>query len=220
VEVSGRGIVTRLRDARRVAGRAKMLLREEPPYSALRVGRHSYGGHVLTFPGSPQFEVTVGAFCSIAPEVEFMASGGGHKPDWITTYPLRWGLGISGSSFTGVSRRGGITVGNDVWIGWGATILPGVTIGDGAVVGARSVVTRDVRPYAVVAGNPARELRRRFSDEQVEQLLEIAWWTWPDEELAQIVPLLHQPDVAALCEYAARRPSAGRRDQDTPVRGA
>jgi acetyltransferase-like isoleucine patch superfamily enzyme len=115
--------------------------------------------------------VTIGAYCSLADGVRFdLGDGSG----------------------------GRIVVGNDVWIGRGAVIRAGVTIADGAVVGARAVVTQDVRPYAIVAGDPARERRRRFGDEQVAALLEIAWWTWPDERIRAHAALLCAGDVDAF----------------------
>ncbi len=113
--------------------------------------------------------VVVGAYCSLADGVHFDLSGGGR-----------------------------IVVGNDVWIGRGAIVRAGVTIGDGAVVGTRAVVTGDVRPYAIVAGDPARELRRRFDDDQIASLLEVRWWDWPAERVRSYAPLLCAGDVDAF----------------------
>src|SRR6202035_4147784 len=96
---------------------------------------------------------------------------------------------------------GDVKIGNDAYIGRGAMVLSGVTIGDGAVVGARAVVTRDVRPYAVVVGNPAREVRRRFSDEVVEALLRIRWWDWPDEVVAERV---HELNGLSVEDFVSR----------------
>lgn len=120
--------------------------------------------------------VVVGAFCSFADGVRFELGAGDGGP---------------------------IVVGNDVWVGRGAVVHAGVTIGDGAVVGARAVVTGDVRPYAVVAGDPARERRRRFADEQVEALLRVAWWSWPDERIRAHAQLLCASDVDAFLAAAA-----------------
>jgi acetyltransferase-like isoleucine patch superfamily enzyme len=164
----------------------------------LSVGRFSYGEpRVATFPGDTA-HVRVGAFTSIGPDVILM-DGGDHRTDWISTFPFRAVLGMPGAYEDGhPSSRGDIEIGNDVWIGRGARVRSGVTIGDGAVVGGYAVVTRDVRPYAVVAGVPAGEIRRRFGDEQVEALLRIAWWEWPMDAIERSVPQLCSGDVDAF----------------------
>jgi acetyltransferase-like isoleucine patch superfamily enzyme len=162
------------------------------------VGRHSYGG--LTFhvwPGQ-RSKLRIGAFCSFAPGVQIFG-GGRHRVEWVTTYPLRIQWDLPGAHTDGHPAPGrDVTIGNDVWVGAEAVIFDGVTIGDGAVVAARSVVTKDVRPYAIVGGNPALELRRRFDDETVEALLELRWWDWPDEQIRERVDELCSPDVAGL----------------------
>lgn len=123
----------------------------------------------------------IGSFCALAPEINFI--GGNHimkKPalqSQFYTDTLELGFG---------SRdNGGITVGNDVWIGYGAVILPEVEIGDGAIIGARSVVTKDVEPYEIVAGNPARHIRYRFDEEKREELLELEWWNWSIDKIKE-----------------------------------
>ncbi len=170
---------------------------EEHLYSSerLSMGRCSYGDPlVATFPGDSA-HVRVGAFCSIGPDVILM-DGGDHRLDWVSTFPFRAYLDLPGAYEDGHPRsRGDIEIGNDVWIGRGARVRSGVKIGDGAVIGAYSVVTRDVRPYAVVAGVPAREVRRRFSDQQIEALLEIAWWEWPMDAIEAGVPQLCCDDI-------------------------
>jgi virginiamycin A acetyltransferase len=124
----------------------------------------------------------IGRFCAIASRVRFLMPGANHADLGPSTFPF----GVFGPPWDhtmdlvmSAPSRGDTVVGHDVWIGYGAIILPGVTIGHGAVVAAASVVTSDVPPYAVVGGNPARVLKRRFSDEDVELLLEAAWWDWP-----------------------------------------
>jgi acetyltransferase-like isoleucine patch superfamily enzyme len=181
------------------AGLARHQL-EQQMYSSerLSMGRHSYGDpRVASFPGDTA-QVRIGAFTSIGPEVILM-DGGDHRTDWVTTFPLRAVLGLPGAYEDGHPRsRGDIEIGNDVWIGRGARVRSGVSIGDGAVVGAYALVTHDVRPYAVVAGVPARELRRRFDDEQVQALLRIAWWQWPIDAIERRVDDLCSENVDAF----------------------
>jgi acetyltransferase-like isoleucine patch superfamily enzyme len=166
-------------------------------YSKARLvmGRGSYGEPlVATFPGDTS-RVTVGAFCSFALDVVLM-DGGNHRVDWVTTYPFRARYGLPGAYQDGQpTSKGDIVIGNDVWVGRGARVMSGVTIGDGAVIGAYSVVTRNVRPFAIAVGQPARELRRRFADEQISALLRIAWWDWPLEEILRSVPDLCSDNV-------------------------
>jgi acetyltransferase-like isoleucine patch superfamily enzyme len=182
---------------------------EQAVYSTerLEMGRGSYGSPlVATFP-SDTARVRIGAFVSIAVDVVLM-DGGNHRMDWVSTYPFRARYGLPGAYADGHPQtRGDLVIGNDVWIGRGARVMSGLGIGDGAVIGGYSVVTRDVRPYAIVAGNPAREIRRRFTDEQVEALLRIAWWEWPIEKILGSVPQLCSDHVDRF--IAEHLPSEG-----------
>jgi acetyltransferase-like isoleucine patch superfamily enzyme len=166
----------------------------------LTIGRGSYGEpKVATFPGD-EAHVRIGAFCSIGPDVILM-DGGDHRVDWISTFPFRAAFDLPGAYADGHPRsRGDIEIGNDVWIGRGARIRSGVHVGDGAVVAAYAVVTHDVRPYAIVAGVPAREVRRRFSDQQVQALEQIAWWDWPMEQVLRCVPALCSDAIEEFIE--------------------
>ena len=181
------------------------------------VGDHSYGRPKIRFPQRDR-PLAIGRFCSIADKVEILL-GGNHRTDWVSTFPFaafpdRW---PDRGDETGAyhSSRGGVTIGSDVWLGSGATVLSGVTVGHGAVIAARAVVSRDVPPYAVVAGNPARVVRMRFPAETVRALIETAWWDLPDGEVARLVPILSglRTDelIAAVRDLRARssRSSAG-----------
>lgn len=163
---------------------------------ALSIGSGTYGRpRVNVYPGDTS-RVVIGNYCSIAGEVEF-TPGGGHRTDWVTTYPMRL---LAGGNRTDqdVTSKGDILVGSDVWIGRGAHILSGVTIGNGAVIGARAIVTRPVRPYAIVAGNPAREIRRRFTDSDIDRLEQIRWWDWPLDHIVAEASLLESGQLGAL----------------------
>lgn len=155
------------------------------------IGRHTYGlPNVYSWNKSTK--LMIGNFCSIAEDVVFIL-GGEHRMDWITTYPFNsfgdtWpdSKSVKGHPAT----KGDISVGHDVWIGHGALILSGITIGNGAVIGAGSVVTRNVDDYAVVVGNPAKFVKFRFDEAQRKELLNIAWWDWPDEEISKNLQIL------------------------------
>jgi virginiamycin A acetyltransferase len=143
----------------------------------------------------------IGRFCAIASGVRFILPGANHADLGPSTFPF----GIFGEPWAdtmdlvmGASSRGDTVVGNDVWLGYQALVLPGVTIGDGAVVAAASVVASDVAPYAVVAGNPARVVRRRYDDEDVARLLRAAWWHWPIELVTEHARTIMAGDPARL----------------------
>lgn len=139
----------------------------------------------------PHERITIGKFCSIAEGVTIFA-GGEHRLDWISTYPMRIMLNEAGAHQDGHPHTKGPTViGNDVWLGFGSTVLSGVTIGHGAVVGAGAVVARDVEPYSIVAGNPARLVRARLDAGLAKRLLAVAWWDWPLETIRQQIGQLN-----------------------------
>lgn len=139
---------------------------------------------------------SMGSFCSIAEGGRIML-GGHHRMDYITTFPF----GIVHPTIFGkgdyaqVENRGDVVIGSDVWIGDNVTIMAGVTVGDGAVLGCNAVVTKDVEPYSIVAGNPAKFIRYRFSPEVIEELLDIAWWNLPLDIIKLLVPYLMSTDV-------------------------
>lgn len=129
----------------------------------------------------------IGKFCSIACGAKFLFASANHTQTSVSTYPFpiffeEWDLDI-GDVTSAWDHKGDIVVGNDVWIGYEAVVMAGVTIGDGAIIGARAVVTKDVLPYTIVGGVPAKEIRRRFSDDVIARLLELKWWDWPAERI-------------------------------------
>lgn len=164
----------------------------------LTIGEHSYGVPIINvYPGDTG-KVHIGKFSASALGVEIFV-GGNHRTDWVATYPFRIMFDLPGAREDGApSSKGDVVIGNDVWIGKGAKVLSGVHIGNGAVVGAYAVVSRNVRPYAVVVGNPAVEVKRRFTDEQIDALEAIAWWDWPIETILEAVPMLSSANVEAF----------------------
>lgn len=131
----------------------------------------------------------IGRFCSIACGARFLFNSANHSMSSLSTYPFplffeEWGLDI-GHVTDAWDNKGDIVIGNDVWIGYEAVIMAGVTIGDGAVIGTRAVVTKDVLPYTIVGGIPAKPIRKRFPEQTVASLLEMQWWNWPKERIAK-----------------------------------
>jgi len=190
----------------RIAGRRspEELIADLKASGQLSMGRHTYGA-----PAIPSFanagRVWIGSFCSIAKGVTIM-TGGNHRTDWVTTFPLATILGLEPSIEAGhPATRGDVHIGDDVWVGRGTPILSGVHIGTGAVVAARAVVSRDVEPYTIVAGNPAKAIRTRFSDEQITALLEIRWWDWPDSHIHEAASRLCSSDIDDFIEWARYR---------------
>jgi len=145
-------------------------------------------------------KLIIGKFCQIASDVTFIMNGANHLTDAVSTYPFAifghgWEGAMEGREYP---SRGNTVIGNDVWIGYGATIMAGVTIGDGAIIATKSVVTRDVPPYTIVGGNPAQEIRKRFTPEEIERLLELRWWDWPVERITEHLGVLTGNEVPAI----------------------
>lgn len=170
-------------------------------YPEFRIGRGSYGPLQVNTYGNDA-DLTIGRYCSFGEET-IVFLGGNHRTDWVTTYPFsifhEGARHIQGHP----ASRGDVHIGNDVWLGLRAMVLSGVAIGDGAVVGAGAVVTKDVRPYAVVAGNPAREIGRRFPDDVVEKLLAARWWDWDESRIVREFPSLLSVEVRAFVQRLA-----------------
>jgi acetyltransferase-like isoleucine patch superfamily enzyme len=163
------------------------------------VGRHTYGFvRASAYMPTGRETLRIGNYCSIAREVMFIF--GEHRTDLVSTYPLRTLLIPSGENVDAI-EKGSITIGSDVWLGTRAMIMSGVTIGHGAVVAAGAVVTRDVPPYAIVGGVPARVIRSRFDARTIGALLEIAWWEWPDEVVLERLSSFYDDVGAFVASY-------------------
>ena len=146
--------------------------------------------------------LVIGKFCSIACGAKFLFNSANHTQRSLSTYifPVlfeEWGLDVARIP-EAWDNRGDIVIGNDVWIGYDAVVLAGVTVGDGAIIAARAVVTKDVPPYTIVGGVPARPIRRRFSDSEIDQLLELKWWDWPEEKIARSIGVIQSGDLEGL----------------------
>jgi virginiamycin A acetyltransferase len=141
----------------------------------------------------------IGRFCSIAADVRFIMNGGNHATDWLTTYPFPiFGRGWESAMPERWPMKGDTVVGNDVWLGYGALIMPGVEIGNGAIVASGAVVTRKVPAYAIAGGNPATVIRKRFNEGTIERLERIRWWDWDAEKITRNVRSICSSDVAGL----------------------
>jgi virginiamycin A acetyltransferase len=147
----------------------------------------------------------IGKFCALARGIKFIMNGANHKLDGFSSYPFQ----IFGNGWEKVTPqteelpyKGDLVIGNDVWIGYEAVIMPGVQVGDGAIIAAKSVVVGDVSPYTIVGGNPAKLIRQRFEDETIQALLEVAWWNWSSEKITRNLEKIVAADIATLrnCE--------------------
>ncbi len=145
-------------------------------------------------------KLIIGKFCQIAAGVEFVMNGANHQMNAVSTFPFYTleGWSMEAPKAADLPRKGDTVIGNDVWIGQNATILPGVHIGDGAIIGASSVVGSDVEAYAIVVGNPARLLRKRFDEEMIRLLLQWRWWDREIEKIDRLIPLLTSSDLEAV----------------------
>ena len=145
-------------------------------------------------------KLIIGKFCMIASGVTFIMNGANHLTNALTTYPFAifgngWENAMEGKSYP---QKGNINIGNDVWIGYNATIMAGVTIGDGAIVAANATIIKDVAPYSIVGGNPASEIKKRFSDDTIAKLLELRWWDWDIEKITMNIQNLTDMNIDKL----------------------
>lgn len=185
----------------------------------IKVGRYSYYSgyyHGHSFDDCARYlladrndvdQLIIGSFCSIGSGAAFIMAGNqGHRYDWASSFPffyMKEEPAFAGS-LDAFDRAGDTVIGNDVWIGSEAMIMPGVKIGHGAVIGSRAVVTKDVEPYSIVAGNPAKPIRKRFASEEIAMLLEMQWWDWSMGQLETAMPLLCSADIAGLYRHWKR----------------
>lgn len=133
----------------------------------------------------------IGKYCSIGSGAVFMMAGNqGHRSDWVSTFPFYYQANIFKTSKNPYKKMGDTHIGHDVWIGSEAMIMPGITIGTGAIVAARAVVTKDIEPYAVIGGNPGEIIKYRFSQDQIEKLLKEKWWEWSEDKVKEMMPYL------------------------------
>ena len=145
-------------------------------------------------------QLIIGKFCMIASDVKFIMNGANHLSNAISTYPFSifgngWENAMEGKAYP---NKGNIEIGNDVWIGYNATIMAGVKIGDGAIIATNATVVSDVEPYTIVGGNPAKEIKKRFSPEIIERLLKLQWWNWDIEKITKNVQNLTDLDIDKL----------------------
>jgi virginiamycin A acetyltransferase len=137
-------------------------------------------------------KLIIGKFCMIASDVTFIMNGANHLTDALSTYPFAifgqgWENAMEGKSYP---SKGNTVIGNDVWIGHRATIMPGVKVGDGAIIATNATVVKDVAPYSIVGGNPAIVIKKRFTDQEIDRLLALQWWDWPLEKITANLPWL------------------------------
>ncbi|UPA23488.1 type B chloramphenicol O-acetyltransferase [Shinella oryzae] len=181
----------------------------------LIVGRYSYYSgyyHGHSFDDCARFllpdegadKLIIGSFCSIGSGAAFIMAGNqGHRNEWISTFPFFFMSEVAAfeGAANGYLPAGDTVIGNDVWIGSEAIIMPGVTVGDGAVIGTRALVTKDVEPYAIVGGNPAKVIRKRFTEREIALLLEMRWWAWPEGRLKDAMPIMTSERIDDLHRY-------------------
>ncbi|MGC8744001.1 MAG: CatB-related O-acetyltransferase [Verrucomicrobiia bacterium] len=182
----------------------KFFTKDYPEYREYQIGEYTYGRPIVLYGKKDNgANLIVGKFVCFADGVVILL-GGNHRIDWITTYPFNIVLKEYNYIKGHPSTKGDVIIGNDVWIGHQATILSGVTIGDGAVVAARSVVTKSVEPYSIVGGNPARLIKKRFSEDVIKRLIKIQWWNWRIDKIKKYIPLMLSDNIDKFLEIAER----------------
>ena len=173
-------------------------------YPNYEIGVGSYFGSITVHDYNNGTTLKIGSYCSIATNVNIFL-GGHHRVDWVSTYPFPAYVPNASYIKDSGGTHGNVIVGSDVWICANTTILSGVTIGDGAVIANSAVVTKDVEPYSIVAGNPAKVIKYRFDKDTIARLLQIKWWDWDPEEVISHPELFCSDSFLALFEYADKR---------------
>lgn len=160
------------------------------------IGKYTYGlPQIFKLEETSQFEI--GKFCSIANDVKIFLDGE-HETSNISTYPFGYFKEFTSKERYKTKSKGKVIIGNDVWIGYGVTILSGVNIGNGAVVGAKSLIVHDIPPYTIVGGVPSRIIKKRFDDKTIEKLEKLKWWNWSDKKIQENIKLLRSNDTKWL----------------------
>lgn len=191
--ISQRHPLTEKSESGRAGASNEIFMSKNSQYALFDIGDWTYG-HPQIHKWDKKTKLTIGKYCSIAGNVQILL-GGEHRMDWVTTYPFNI-LFPEAAQFQGhPATKGDIRIGNDVWIGQNAIILSGVVLGNGAVIGAGSLITSDVPAYAIAAGNPAKIVRKRFSDDQIVELEKIAWWNWSRDKVISSLPFLLSNDI-------------------------
>ncbi len=181
----------------RILIRTNSLQRRNPNY---HIGNHTYGNPRIYSWGEGA-TLKVGSYCSIAANVKIFL-GGEHRLDWVTTYPFS-DLNPKYKHIKGhPTSKGDVNIGNDVWIGTEAIIMSGVNIGDGAVIAARAVVTKNVQPYSICGGNPARFIKNRFDEETINELLRIRWWDMSQDQIDLLIPYMLDSNIKRFIQKA------------------
>ena len=153
-------------------------------------------------------KLLIGKYCSIGSGAVFMMAGNqGHRMDWVSTFPFYYQANIFKKSMNAYERSGDTHIGDDVWIGSEAMIMAGVSIGSGAIIAARAVVGKDVPPYAVVGGNPAQIIKYRFNENEIQQLLKLKWWDWPEIEVKAAMLQICSDNIQSLIEFKIKSKS-------------
>jgi len=214
---------TRVREFRTSNERRKTANWRQDMLLAPRLPDYSIGPHTTGYPEVRRNlghrgdgNLTIGDYCSIADGVTILP-GNEHGTDWLTTYPFSvlWPEGESLECHP--QTKGDVTIGNDVWIGTNSLVLSGTDIGDGAVIGAGSVVRGRIPPYAIAVGSPCRTVMYRFKPDDIAALLAVRWWDWPEDVVAQALPILLSDDVGGIMDFARRHSLLTAEPEEQPL---